>query len=117
MTAPFAPGATTAPGRRCCCASTSRRWFPAGAPAGNQPPGRASDIGAVLAVADVPPVVNQVQFSPFEYRRGLLEFCEDRDVVLEGYSPLGTGRHLWADSHVVVGTGPSHTLTSFRFTV
>jgi diketogulonate reductase-like aldo/keto reductase len=39
-------------------------------------------------------VVNQVQFSPFEYRRALLEACQERDVALEAYSPLGTGRHL-----------------------
>ena len=45
-------------------------------------------------VADVPPVVNQVQFSPFEYRRGLLEASEERGIALEAYSPLGTGRHL-----------------------
>jgi diketogulonate reductase-like aldo/keto reductase len=54
----------------------------------------ASDVDAVLAVADVPPVVNQVQFSPFEFRRGLLEACERHGVALEAYSPLGTGRHL-----------------------
>jgi len=42
----------------------------------------------------VPPVVNQVQFSPFEYRRALLDACEERGVALEAYSPLGTGRHL-----------------------
>ena len=42
----------------------------------------------------VPPAVNQVQFSPFEYRRALLEACEEHDVALEAYSPLGTGRHL-----------------------
>src|SRR5207244_2664612 len=40
------------------------------------------------------PVVNQVQFSPFEYRRALLEACEERGVALEAYSPLGTGQHL-----------------------
>ena len=45
-------------------------------------------------VVTVPPVVNQVQFSPFEFRRGLLEACEGRGVAIEGYSPLGTGRHL-----------------------
>jgi diketogulonate reductase-like aldo/keto reductase len=54
----------------------------------------ASDIEAVLEVADVPPVVNQVQFSPFEFRRALLEACERRGVAVEAYSPLGTGRHL-----------------------
>jgi 2,5-diketo-D-gluconate reductase A len=48
----------------------------------------------VMASASIPPVVNQVQFSAFEYRRGLLEACEQRGVALEAYSPLGTGRHL-----------------------
>jgi diketogulonate reductase-like aldo/keto reductase len=51
-------------------------------------------LDEVIAVASSPPVVNQVQFSPFEYRRALLEGCEARDVALEAYSPLGTGRHL-----------------------
>jgi diketogulonate reductase-like aldo/keto reductase len=53
-----------------------------------------AEVDELLAVADTPPVVNQVQFSPFEYRRGLLEGCEERGVALEAYSPLGTGRHL-----------------------
>jgi 2,5-diketo-D-gluconate reductase A len=43
--------------------------------------------------------VNQVQFSPFAYRRKLLQACEQRNVALEAYSPLGTGRHL-ADARV-----------------
>ena len=54
----------------------------------------AGELDALLAVAEVPPVVDQVQFSPFKYRRALLEACEQREVVLEAYSPLGTGRHL-----------------------
>jgi diketogulonate reductase-like aldo/keto reductase len=45
-------------------------------------------------VQDWPPVVNQVLFNPFAYRRRLLEDCESRDITLEAYSPLGTGRHL-----------------------
>jgi diketogulonate reductase-like aldo/keto reductase len=53
-----------------------------------------SDLDAVLAVADVPPVIDQVQFSPFEFRRALLEECERHGLALEAYSPLGTGRHL-----------------------
>jgi diketogulonate reductase-like aldo/keto reductase len=48
--------------------------------------------GAV--VAEIPPVLNQVQFRPFAYRRKLLEACEARNVTLEAYSPLGTGRLL-----------------------
>src|SRR5215217_4432484 len=55
------------------------------------------ELDELLAVADAPPVVNQVQFSPFEYRRALLEGCEERGVAIEAYSPLGTGRHLGDD--------------------
>jgi diketogulonate reductase-like aldo/keto reductase len=53
-----------------------------------------AELDELIGVADIAPVINQVQFSPFEYRRGLLEACEERDVAIEAYSPLGTGRHL-----------------------
>lgn len=53
-----------------------------------------AELDAVLETATVPPVVNQVQFSPFRFRRRLLEECERRSVVLEAYSPLTHGREL-----------------------
>jgi diketogulonate reductase-like aldo/keto reductase len=53
-----------------------------------------AELDELLAVADTRPAVDQVQFSPFEYRRALMEACEERQVVVEAYSPLGTGRHL-----------------------
>jgi diketogulonate reductase-like aldo/keto reductase len=53
-----------------------------------------SELEQVIGTASTPPVVNQVQFSPVEYRRGLLAACERHGVALEAYSPLGTGRHL-----------------------
>ena len=59
-----------------------------------------AELEQVMAVATVPPVVNQVQFSAFEYRRALLDACWRRGVVLEAYSPLGTGRNL-ADETVI----------------
>jgi diketogulonate reductase-like aldo/keto reductase len=48
----------------------------------------------LLESARVPPAVNQVQFSPFHYRKALLELCDRRGVVLEAYSPLERGRAL-----------------------
>jgi 2,5-diketo-D-gluconate reductase A len=54
----------------------------------------ADELDAMLQQARVPPVVDQIQFSPFKYRRALLEACTQRDVVLEAYSPLTTGTHL-----------------------
>lgn len=52
------------------------------------------ELQALLTTAAMPSAVNQVQFSPFEYRRALLEACQHRNVAVEAYSPLGTGRHL-----------------------
>jgi 2,5-diketo-D-gluconate reductase A len=56
------------------------------------------ELEEVTAAASVAPAVNQVQFSPFEYRRALLEACRQRGIALEAYSPLGTGRHLSNES-------------------
>jgi 2,5-diketo-D-gluconate reductase A len=53
-----------------------------------------ADLAQVTATAAVPPVVDQVQFSPFAYRRALRDSARERRVALEAYSPLGTGRHL-----------------------
>lgn len=54
----------------------------------------ATELQELLKVSQIQPAVNQIQFSPFEYRRALVEACEDAGVVAQAYSPLGTGRHL-----------------------
>ena len=54
----------------------------------------ASQLRTVVERAEMPPAVNQVQLSPFQYRRGLLDACERLGVVAEAYSPLTTGRCL-----------------------
>ena len=38
------------------------------------------------------PAVNQVQFSPFHFRRSLLDYCLDHGIAFEAYSPLERGR-------------------------
>jgi diketogulonate reductase-like aldo/keto reductase len=53
----------------------------------------ADQLGRLLG-ADVPPTVDQVEFSPFQFRRGLLAACEAGGVVLEAYSPLTRGHDL-----------------------
>ena len=40
------------------------------------------------------PAVNQVQFSPFRYRRRLLDYCLEQGIVFEAYSPLEQGKGL-----------------------
>jgi diketogulonate reductase-like aldo/keto reductase len=73
-----------------------------------------SELDELISIAETPPVVNQVQFSPLKYRRKLLDACEERNVTLEVYSPLGTGRHL-SDERVQqiaerVGRAPAQVL-------
>jgi diketogulonate reductase-like aldo/keto reductase len=52
------------------------------------------ELAEVIAAADLRPAVNQIQLSPFHYRRELLRACERHGVLAEAYSPLTTGRHL-----------------------
>lgn len=54
----------------------------------------AGELDQLIAKATVKPVVDQVQFSPFEYRSKLLSAAGERGISIEAYSPLGTGRHL-----------------------
>jgi diketogulonate reductase-like aldo/keto reductase len=51
-------------------------------------------LSQVLAIASHPPVVNQIQLSPFEYRRALLAACARHGILAEAYSPLTHGRRL-----------------------
>ena len=61
-----------------------------------------------------PPAVNQVQFSPFRYRRRLLECCARHGVVLEAYSPLERGHGVRAPTVIAIaesiGRTPSQVL-------
>lgn len=67
------------------------------------------ELDEVIAAASTPPVVNQVQFSPFEYRRALLEQCAQCGVAIEAYSPLGTGRHLGDKTVAEIADRLGHT--------
>lgn len=52
------------------------------------------EIEALMRTWRVPPVVNQIQVSPFENRDALVARCRATGVVVQAYSPLGTGRHV-----------------------
>ena len=48
-------------------------------------------LESLIAGAESVPAVNQVLFNPFDYRRGLLEYCRQRGIAFEAYSPLARG--------------------------
>jgi diketogulonate reductase-like aldo/keto reductase len=55
---------------------------------------QAHEIDEVVAAAQVRPAGNQIQLSPFETRRALLEQCRTLGIVPEAHSPLGTDKYL-----------------------
>jgi len=44
--------------------------------------------------AQVKPVVDQVEFHPRLYQENLLRYCQDRDILLEAWSPLARGNYF-----------------------
>jgi diketogulonate reductase-like aldo/keto reductase len=42
--------------------------------------------------SDIKPAVNQVEFNPFNYQRGLLEFCKNNNIQLVAYAPLARNK-------------------------
>ncbi|MDQ5870229.1 MAG: aldo/keto reductase, partial [Thermoproteota archaeon] len=52
------------------------------------------DLQEILQNFDVVPSVNQVEFHPFLYQEGLLQFCKNNSIQLEAYSPLTRGNKL-----------------------
>lgn len=43
---------------------------------------------------DVIPMVNQIEFHPGQMQEETVEFCKKHNILVEGWSPLGTGRML-----------------------
>jgi diketogulonate reductase-like aldo/keto reductase len=54
----------------------------------------ARELDALVAGGRIRPHVDQVQFSPFQFRRALLEHCHRLQITLEAYSPLTRGQSL-----------------------
>jgi diketogulonate reductase-like aldo/keto reductase len=54
----------------------------------------ARELDRVVADSRVRPAVNQIQLSPFEHRRRLVDACDRHGIAVEAYSPLTTGARL-----------------------
>ncbi|MDO4544582.1 MAG: aldo/keto reductase [Bacillota bacterium] len=47
-----------------------------------------------LMKTEVKPMVNQIEFHPGQMQEETVSFCRENDIVVEAWSPLGTGRML-----------------------
>ena len=53
---------------------------------------RQHHIYEIMKTAEIAPMVNQIRLCPGETQDELAAYCKERNILLEAYSPLGTGQ-------------------------
>lgn len=61
----------------------------------------------LLARAEVVPAVNQIEMHPILQQHGVAEFCRNRGIAVEAWSPLGAGQLPLFDSPVIAEAATS----------
>ncbi len=54
----------------------------------------AHHLCALMKDAEVMPMVNQIEFHPGFMQKEVVDFCRQHDILVEAWSPLGTGKML-----------------------
>lgn len=57
----------------------------------------AAQIEVIADATGEMPAVNQIEWTPFGWSEGMLEFCRTHGIVIQAYSPLTRGRRLADD--------------------
>jgi 2,5-diketo-D-gluconate reductase A len=61
-------------------------------------------MDAVTDATGEQPAVNQIEWSPFGHSREMLEYCRERGILIQAYSPLTRGRRLDDATLTEIGT-------------
>ncbi|XP_021960256.1 aldo-keto reductase family 1 member B1 [Folsomia candida] len=56
-------------------------------------------IFRILGKCTIKPVVNQIECHPYLTQRMMQEFCKARDILITGYSPLGSPARPWVTAN------------------
>lgn len=56
----------------------------------------AAQVQRIMAVAQIKPVVNQIEWHVNFNRKKMRDFCAARGITITSYSPLGSPRRPWA---------------------
>ena len=65
----------------------------------------------ILAIAKIPPAVNQVELHPMLPQDKLLQFCQDHSIAVVAYSPLGASKLGLLDHPIVRQVAEEEHLT------
>ncbi len=55
---------------------------------------RKHHLEALIKNCEIKPVVDQIEFHPGMYQKETLEYCKKNNILVEAWSPLGSGRVL-----------------------
>ncbi|XP_022775565.1 non-functional NADPH-dependent codeinone reductase 2-like [Durio zibethinus] len=58
-------------------------------------------LADILAIAKIPPAVNQVELNPLWQQKKLREFCKANGILLTAYAPLGAQGTIWGSNRVL----------------
>lgn len=51
-------------------------------------------LSALIEQAEIVPLVDQIEYHPGYTQKETVQFCKDHDILVEAWSPLGTGKML-----------------------
>ena len=63
----------------------------------------------LLSVAAVVPAVNQVELHPYLVMQGLQDYCREKDIVVESWSPLGSSKIPLQADPLLLEIGQRHS--------
>ncbi|KAI3870195.1 hypothetical protein MKX03_025791 [Papaver bracteatum] len=49
----------------------------------------------IMATANIPPAVNQVEMNPIWQQKKLRDYCKANNIMVAAYSPLGAKGNHW----------------------
>ncbi len=65
-----------------------------------------NQLEPLLEEAEIQPAVNQIEFHPGHTQKEVVDFCQSRGIVIEGWSPLGVGKLI--GNEVLVSIAKNH---------
>ena len=72
-------------------------------------------IEPILAMCKYVPMVNQIRFHIGDRQEEVVDYCNDKDILITAYSPLATGRIL--DDKAIIDMAAKYNVTAAQLCI